>query len=438
MSFKTASAILRGKWLLNKHWANAHLPIVANLLKGEAVDFGTSKNFLHENKSTGLCAYYAGGKTVYGISPGADVSRMQNDSIGVISISGPLMKEGDICSNGMVDYTSLINNLANAGNVSGIILNIDSPGGQADGTAMLSDAIKNASNLKPVLAIIDDGMAASAAMWIASAANEIYVSQPTDQVGSIGVYTTIADWASYYESQGLKMMDIYAPQSTEKNKPYSDALNGDTSLISEELAVLADQFIITVSNNRGGKIKGDRWKSGKMFFAAEAKSIGLIDGIKSFDQVVKRISSLITKQSQLNNNIMAFEKTLATAKAAAFEVTDEGFLLSEEQLNHVEVALATIDNTEIIVTKLNAANEKVHELETALAAAQINEQALGGQLITLQAEVVRFGKQPSGTGSNVAGSAIETDAALVPNYLDDNSPINQYADKHMKKKKLSA
>jgi protease-4 len=68
----------------------------------------------------------------------------------------------------------------------------------------LSDAILEARKQKPVVAIIDDGIAASAAMWIASAASEIYLTKKTDQVGSIGVYTTLADWYSYYANRDCR------------------------------------------------------------------------------------------------------------------------------------------------------------------------------------------------------------------------------------------
>ena len=230
-----------------------------------------------------------------------------------------MKNDGECDSNGMVSQTALINQLSNASNIEGIILNIDSPGGQADGTAMLSDAIKNASKNKPVISVIDDGMAASAGMWVASAANEIYVTQPTSQVGSIGVYTQVADWNSYYkEAKKLNVQDIYAPQSTDKNKDYRDAISGDIAGIQQDLSVLADQFINTVAANRAGKIKGDSWKTGKLFYAKEAINIGLIDGIKSFDQVVNRMTKLInypTSSQHKNSNNMAFTKTIAVAKA---------------------------------------------------------------------------------------------------------------------------
>lgn len=445
----THSAILRGRWLVDKAWADSHMPLVFRLLKGEAVDFGGDKKLYHDDseddqeaKRPELISHKCAGN-VYKVRPYSDLSTLQNGSIALVTLEGPMMKRGGMCSYGMVDQAQLINRLASSPNISGIILSIDSPGGQADGTAMLSDVIKNARSSKPVLAMIDDGMAASAAMWIASAAHEIYVTQPTDQVGSVGVYTQIADWATHYkEFFKLPVTDIYAPQSTDKNKDYRDAINGDHSGIEEDLSVLADQFINTVANNRAGKVKGDSWKTGKMFYAKDAQKIGLIDGLKSFDQVVSRMNSLIKSNStNSNKNTMAFEKTLVAAKAESFAVTDEGFVISEEQLNNVE---ATIASQETAVASLETANatiadlnNQVTALNTATVAAAETNSTQAARITELEAEVAELGGQSSGDGTVIKAAAKDEIAgdAKIPSYLSDDNPANAFADRQLRRRK---
>ncbi len=291
MSFRTISAILRGRWLLDKTYAQSYMPFVFQMLNGQQVNLDAKKD---ESNQVQKLNTFAG--AAYGVGPGSDLSRLPPDSIAVVSMNGPLMKYGDMCSWGMVDFAALINRLGSNGNVRGIIIDMDSPGGQADGTALTADAITRARQRKPVVSLIDDGIAASAAEWISSAANEVYVTQATDMVGSVGVYTTIADWyAHYQEHWHLPVRDIYAPQSTDKNKDYQEALKGNDDMIKAELKVLADQFIKTIKRNRAGKLTSDEWTTGKMFYAKDAIRIGLIDGIKSFDQVVDRVTQLMNK-----------------------------------------------------------------------------------------------------------------------------------------------
>ena len=446
MSFNhTFSAILRGRWLLDKNWADAQMPMVLRMLKGENVVFGNQLSTTDENPFLIQGSYMdsCSARNIYSVDPETNIEKLPGDSIALVTLSGPMVKRGGMCSYGMVDQARLINQLAASPSVSGIIVSIDSPGGQADGTAMLSDAIAAAKTKKPVMAIIDDGMAASAAMWIASAATEIYATQPTDQVGSIGVYTTIADWKSYYKDHHqLTISDVYAPQSTDKNKDYRDAIAGDTSAIEEDLSVLADQFINTVAKNRSGKIKGDAWKTGRMFYAVEAQKIGLIDGIKSFDQVATRLNSLLKPKTQSKSSTMAFEKTIAAAGAQSFGVTDGGFLLSEEHLNGIEAVLSTneeiVSSNSQLTNQLAQVNQKLSDESAANETLTTHLMQRDGRISELEQEIALLKSGASGQGTHVKGIGQENNdgnTSKVPAHLDDNAGSNAFADRHLKTKK---
>lgn len=385
MSFTTASAILRGGWLLQKEWANAQMPLVVRLLKGESADFGFSEKKEEKDESCSVLTERKAG-SVYTASPYSSLNDIPEGSIVKLTIAGPIMKYGDMCSYGSVEYERIVNKLRVATNVAGVIIEMDSPGGQVAGTAMLADAIAKLAQQKPVIGWINDGIAASAGMWIISAAPEIYVSQKTDMVGSIGVYTTIADWYAYYAAEGLPVRDVYAPQSTDKNGEYRDALEGDDTQLKAELSTIAQEFISTISRNRSGKINGKDWTTGKMYYPDEAKRIGLIDGMKSLDEVITRMDALIRsrKQASKSNNNMAFTKTLAAAKADAFEVVEGGFLCEESHLNNIE---ATLTQNE---TALSQANSN-------LATAQAELQASKAENATLVARVAALEKGDAST-----------------------------------------
>ena len=59
---------------------------------------------------------------------------------------------------------------------------------------------------KPTMAYTDSEMA-SAAYWIASAADKV-VASPSSTVGSVGVYMVVADYSKAAEAQGIKMVVI--------------------------------------------------------------------------------------------------------------------------------------------------------------------------------------------------------------------------------------
>ncbi len=285
MSFNhTLSAILRGQWMIERTWAEAHLPLVLSLLQGNPVSFtdrtgnqGTEKPFIidpntHQRKDMNSA----------NVAPG---------SVGVIPVNGPITKyNGDCGEPGMIQRTSWLNEMNRRDNIGSIVLLLDTPGGEARATETFSTAIKRST--KPVLSYID-GMAASAGVYYTSASDEVYFGSKSDELGSIGSYVMMADFTGYFDKMGIKIHEIYAPQSTDKNKDYKDALKGEYGLIEEDLRRGVNDFINHVKTNRPGSAAFEKeWNSGKMFYANDAVKLGLADGIKSFDQVVSKAAWL--------------------------------------------------------------------------------------------------------------------------------------------------
>ena len=436
MSFNLASAILRGRWLIQKEFADAHLPFVVAFKKGDkdALNALFANETKIDRSTIGMIAarkykYNADnedddddddfanpddnvtdiiaplvGNNVFEVSPSTDLTTIPEGSIAFVDIDGALLKQGGWCSWGMTDYAELFYGLKTAKNIDAVILDIDSPGGQCDGTATLADSIVACKASKPVIAFVDDGMAASAAYWVISACTAIYCSQPTDAVGSIGVYCTLADMYAWYASEGLPVRDIYAPESDDKNQAYIQALQNNDTLLKEELSFIANAFISAVKTNRKGKVKGDDWNTGKKYFAADALAQGLIDGIKGFDEVVAYANSLIPpKQNSIsspqNVNNMAFEKVMATAGIPKIAVVEGGFLLQEADLIKLEAALAVPDAsaatiasmaTELVQAKTDKANA-----EASLATANTTIGTLNAEIATLK----------SGDGTQAATAA---------------------------------
>ena len=303
MSFNLASAILRGKWLIEPEFAHSQLPLVVELIKAGATDKGpilAGSSVLRPEVSHPTKISFAASQTdVYSVNPYTSTDRLPYNSIAMIDIVGPIIKYGGWCSYGTVQMNDLIIRLSNSDRVKGIILNIDSGGGQADGTGMFAETIRKVRKIKPVITVIQDGIAASAAYWIGSSAQEVYLTRDTDMVGSIGAYTTIYDFSGYFEQLGIIVRDIYAPESKDKNKDYKDALKGDDKAIEDQLSFLVQDFKKSVSEGRGDrlKVKGEEPFTGKMYFAKEAKALGLIDGVKPMSGVIQRMEELIALRS---------------------------------------------------------------------------------------------------------------------------------------------
>jgi len=134
---------------------------------------------------------------------------IQRGSVAVIPVHGALGKNLDSMDKvfGMTDYTDIEQMLTEAEadpTINHVLLHIDSAGGTITGLPELTSRMR--AMKKPITAFTD-GMAASAAYWLASQADHILVSE-TSTVGSIGVYIALLDQSRYLEMNGLKMNAI--------------------------------------------------------------------------------------------------------------------------------------------------------------------------------------------------------------------------------------
>ena len=212
---------------------------------------------------------------------------VKDQSLFILDVFGAITKYDQLCAWGMASKAQWLSQADKNPNILGHIIRIDSPGGE--GYAALMFAQKLQSLQKPVFAFVE-GMAASAAYWIASATSFIGVSSSMDRVGSIGTYITLADYSQWYNQQGVRLVDVYAQKSSEKNRDYLEAIKGNTSRIQSLVDSYNDIFLNQVMQSRKETLSEDTlWQSGKMFFAHEALENGLIDHVSGFEGFVKNI-----------------------------------------------------------------------------------------------------------------------------------------------------
>ncbi len=144
--------------------------------------------------------------------PDSDLLQIE-DGIGIVAISGVLMKRPDIFSRvllGATDMDEITEAIGEAGerpDVQAVLLDIDSPGGTVNGTPELAAVVAMLSKAKYVYAF-SDGQMCSAAYWIASQADVIYAT-PSARVGSIGVLLPMLDESEAFKEAGLKM-EVFA------------------------------------------------------------------------------------------------------------------------------------------------------------------------------------------------------------------------------------
>lgn len=173
--------------------------------------------------------------------------------------------------------------------VRSMILATDSPGGSVHGTPEAADAVRRFGTAKPIVSLAS-GTMASAAYWIGSAANAVYVSSPTVLVGSIGVVAT----HNYSPREGNS-----ATTEISAGK-YKRIASGNEPLSKEGRAYMQAQvdhiyqvFVDAVSAHRGAGVDTvlEHMADGRMFVGQQAINAGLVDGVATFDALAAQMAT---------------------------------------------------------------------------------------------------------------------------------------------------
>jgi capsid assembly protease len=173
--------------------------------------------------------------------------------------------------------------------VTQILIDIDSPGGSVYGVVELADEIVSARAQKPVVAIANS-LAASAAYWIGCSASEFYVT-PGGEVGSIGVWQAHQDYSKAMDEAGVKTTLISAGKFKVEGNPYAPLDEEAQGFMQSRVDDYYAAFTKAVAKGRGVPISQvrDGMGQGRVLGADAALASSMVDGIATFEDVVKKM-----------------------------------------------------------------------------------------------------------------------------------------------------
>ncbi len=324
MLMQIASRVLNRPLLLHPTKAE----VVLHVLEGRLPLDGAQASVLAPDANRFLGSWYGedGRARKYAVASG----------VATIPIVGSLVNRGAWIGaySGMVSYEGISAQLRDAEadpEVRAILLDIDSPGGEATGMFTVAEQVRQVGQTKPVTAFVND-MAASAAYGIASAANEIVVS-PTSIVGSIGVVLTHLDRSGEMEKKGVKATLIYAGKHKVDGNPFGPLNEQVQADLQVEVMKFYDQFVGLVARGRPGMTEqAIRGTEARTFIGQDAIDRGLADRIASLDAVLAEMQT----------------------KAPGAATRRKGFAMSKT----TEAAAPQAENAGVTEAQMNAAVEK--------------------------------------------------------------------------------
>lgn len=388
--------------------------------------------------------------TIHKMEMSSSSGTVSEKSVVVISLVQPIVKYSSYPWIGTSDLVRLLKTYKKDDSIIGVVLNVDSGGGQAYGTPILYEYIKEFKESKP-LVVYTDGFLCSAAYYLAAPASKIIANKRAEAIGSIGAFATIIDFDGIWEHFGAKVHTMYADESTEKNKDYREVLEGNyRPYIKNVLNPLVEQFWSDMISERP-QINALA-KNGDTYNGEKSLELGLVDELGTLDDAIQSVITLYHNNFNSNTNTMAKERLKIQGVLnldAPLAVNENGSYLNEEQLDTVESALSDKDseiatlkadlqkaqeNTEL-KDQLTASQDSLTKVESSVdamltASGLPVEGTLTEKIAALDSKVVEMAGKP---GANPTNPPISTDEGKGSFEIDLSAEHNKLANEIFKK-----
>jgi ClpP class serine protease len=222
----------------------------------------------------------------------SDKAQVRN-GVAIINMTGPMFKRANLMTQlcGATSYDTLRRDLQAAVDnysVRAIMLNVDSPGGEAAGVSELAQAVYDFRGSKPIVTYAGD-LAASAAYWLGSA-SDLFIIGKTAALGSVGVRAALTDTSGRDEARGVKTYEFVSSQSPYKKVDLNTKQGRDR--VQARVDSMASVFVETVANYRGVSVEHvlSNFGKGDVLIGQAAIDAGMADSIGTFESVLASLA----------------------------------------------------------------------------------------------------------------------------------------------------
>ncbi len=175
-----------------------------------------------------------------------------------------------------LEYSRLFMRLRDEDSVRAVVLNIDSPGGSATGSDLMTRAVYRLREEKPVVAFVG-GLGASGGYMLASAAHHI-IALPAALVGAIGVIAYRPLVFDALDKIGVQMHVSKSGRLKDMLSPFREATEEEQAKEQRIIDAMYDLFVEGVARGRGlSEERVRELATGEVYATPDALAAGLID-----------------------------------------------------------------------------------------------------------------------------------------------------------------
>jgi len=214
-----------------------------------------------------------------------DTLYQEFDNLALFQINGILVQKASYLDSlcGFVSYSEISKKLSQCSKDNiGFIWNC--PGGDASGVHELAEQVFSLRQSKFTFSLNESTMA-SAAYYIGSACDKVYVSDVINHTGCIGTVMCHVDQSKFDAKEGYSYTYIKTGEFKTLGNPHSPLKENELALLQADVDLCTEQFINSIAKYRNLS-NIEQIKTGRTFAAEDALKLGLIDGIKTLQEII--------------------------------------------------------------------------------------------------------------------------------------------------------
>jgi ClpP class serine protease len=345
-------------------------PIIAKMLSGELVGDTNEDHGSDPNKIEGSLYVTEEMQTYYYGSDNFNV-----DGVAVYNVDGIINSRNsywDVSSTRALKRVAFENE--NNENVLAHVFHVRSGGGDATELKQTVDFLDKTLK-KPRLTIIT-GSGGSMGFGLFCWTDKVYASTETDRVGSIGIVATLRDDTEMQKRMGIKLIEIKGEQAENKNAEAISAINGDIKPYQDAfVSPVNEAFINLIKKYRPATIGHPIVFTGQTFLAKDGLGNGLLDGIKSYEDVIAEAfvkGKAYKAKQQTKTNVISPSQINPSMKIFGIEFnptkTETGVTISGEPWAQIEAKLNEQNKAEAEASLEAKMEEKLAAIEQKYAA----------------------------------------------------------------------
>lgn len=198
--------------------------------------------------------------------------------IAIVELIGPIYESRPIIKQ--------FKRFAKDDDIDAILFRISSPGGGVSASQEIYEEVRRIRDSGKIIVASMGPMAASGGYYVALAANKI-MSSPATVTGSIGVIVGLPNYEGLMKKLGLGFENITSGPRKDSGSPYRKLGADDKKMFQDVVDDLYDQFVNTVSIERGlSEERVRELADGRIYSGSQAKELGLVDTLGTYDDAI--------------------------------------------------------------------------------------------------------------------------------------------------------